>query len=152
MILRHTFINNHFPLHIHSLFIFILPVVTRIQRNQEQLLLENLFSNGNHSAVGRPVMTSSEAVQLKFGIEIMRLISVNEPRQYITTKLRIRQSWNNELLRWSPTDFGGVDNLHVHASHIWVPDIQLYNSMDDSGGLEKYKNALMHINANGTHR
>ena len=30
-------------------------------------------------------------------------------------------------LVWDPEDFGGVNLLHVPSTHIWLPDIVLYN-------------------------
>jgi len=31
---------------------------------------------------------------------------------------------------WAPEEFGGVNMLHVPSSHIWLPDIVLYNNAD----------------------
>ena len=33
-------------------------------------------------------------------------------------------------LVWDPEDFGGVNLLHVPSTHIWLPDIVLYNKYD----------------------
>ena len=37
------------------------------------------------------------------------------------------QWWRDILLQWNPEDFGGVDHVRVPATHIWTPDIVLYN-------------------------
>ena len=42
-------------------------------------------------------------------------------------------------LVWDPEDFGGVNLLHVPSTHIWLPDIVLYNKyghhIDESGDI-----------------
>ena len=37
------------------------------------------------------------------------------------------QEWINPLLTWNASDFGGIDEINVDASKVWVPDIVLYN-------------------------
>ena len=141
--------HHHLYIILHA---FLVTHVATKRRNEEQRLFDALFEK-NHDTDGRPVLHSSSAVRVQFGVEFMQLISVNERHQYITTKLWVRQLWTSEMLRWNPADYGGIDNLHVHASHIWKPDVVLYNNADDTynGGTEKYR-TLINIHANGTHK
>lgn len=37
------------------------------------------------------------------------------------------QVWSDEVLRWDPNKFGGVTQIRLPATHIWTPDIVLYN-------------------------
>lgn len=37
------------------------------------------------------------------------------------------QEWNNPLLTWNASQYGGIDEINVDASQVWVPDIVLYN-------------------------
>lgn len=37
------------------------------------------------------------------------------------------QVWEDVRLRWDPRDYGGVSDLHVPASSIWLPDVVLFN-------------------------
>ncbi|XP_023326790.1 acetylcholine receptor subunit alpha-like [Eurytemora carolleeae] len=48
----------------------------------------------------------------------------------MTTNLWVEQYWYDHKLVWSPEEFGGVDMLHVPSTHIWLPDIVLYNNAD----------------------
>ena len=40
------------------------------------------------------------------------------------------QQWTDELLRWNPRDYGGVDNVRLPPDKIWTPDIILYNKWE----------------------
>jgi len=55
---------------------------------------------------------------------------VNLRKQVMTTNLWIEQYWFDYKLTWNPDEYGGVDILHVPSSHIWLPDIVLYNNAD----------------------
>ena len=37
------------------------------------------------------------------------------------------QYWYDYKLTWEPSEYGGVNMLHVPSDHIWRPDISLYN-------------------------
>ena len=37
------------------------------------------------------------------------------------------QYWYDYKLQWEPSEYGGVNMLHVPSDHIWRPDISLYN-------------------------
>ena len=51
----------------------------------------------------------------------------NLRKQVMTTNLWIEQYWYDYKLRWNPEEYGGVNSLHVPCTHIWLPDIVLYN-------------------------
>ena len=51
----------------------------------------------------------------------------NLRNQIMTTNLWVEQFWYDHKLVWEPEEFGGVDMLHVPSTHIWLPDIVLYN-------------------------
>ena len=38
------------------------------------------------------------------------------------------QEWTDEHLQWKPSDYGGLDNLHVDSDEIWVPEISQFAS------------------------
>lgn len=45
----------------------------------------------------------------------------------MTTNVWLDQEWNDELLRWNPEDFGGIEEIRIPCDKIWLPDIVLYN-------------------------
>uniref|UniRef100_T1J216 Neurotransmitter-gated ion-channel ligand-binding domain-containing protein n=1 Tax=Strigamia maritima TaxID=126957 RepID=T1J216_STRMM len=42
--------------------------------------------------------------------------------------VRLELSWANRDLAWNPRDYGGIENIHVQPSLIWIPYITLLNS------------------------
>ena len=54
----------------------------------------------------------------------------NLRNQIMTTNLWVEQFWFDHKLVWEPEEYGGVDMLHVPSTHIWLPDIVLYNNAD----------------------
>ena len=59
--------------------------------------------------------------------QLTELLLQNLRKQVMTTNLWIEQYWYDYKLRWNPEEYGGVNSLHVPSTHIWLPDIVLYN-------------------------
>ncbi|XP_076173350.1 uncharacterized protein LOC143149665 [Ptiloglossa arizonensis] len=38
--------------------------------------------------------------------------------------------WTDHHLSWTPSDFDGINYIHVKSDEIWVPDLSVYNSGD----------------------
>ncbi|CAD6187526.1 unnamed protein product [Caenorhabditis auriculariae] len=91
-------------------------------------LLENLLSDYNR--VVRPVHNASDALKVKFGANLCRLIDVDEVNQVLTTSLWLEMQWVDRKLMWTPTEWGGVETVHIPSDQIWIPDIVLYNNAD----------------------
>ena len=113
-------------------------------------LFDDLLSSYNKLV--RPVMNVTDAVTVKFKLKLSQLIDVvsvapwkswksqkvncfhpsqNLRKQVMTTNLWIEQYWFDYKLRWNPEEYGGVDSLHVPSTHIWLPDIVLYNKWEN---------------------
>lgn len=45
---------------------------------------------------------------------------------YIVTK----QEWKDEVLNWNPADYGGIEEVNLDSSYVWVPRLLLYNKYD----------------------
>ena len=51
----------------------------------------------------------------------------DEKNQVLTTNVWFDHEWHDELLKWDPEKFGGIDMLRIPCDKIWLPDIVLYN-------------------------
>uniref|UniRef100_A0A1I7T984 Neur_chan_LBD domain-containing protein n=1 Tax=Caenorhabditis tropicalis TaxID=1561998 RepID=A0A1I7T984_9PELO len=91
-------------------------------------LLENLLTDYNKAV--RPVHNASDALKVKFGANLCRLIDVDEVNQVLTTSLWLEMQWYDKKLTWNPSDWGGVEYIHIPSDQIWIPDIVLYNNAD----------------------
>ena len=59
-------------------------------------------------------------------LAVPSLIGVNK-YQSEQTSLYPLQEWTNQLVKWNPADFGGLEQVTIDSSQIWQPDIVLYN-------------------------
>ncbi|XP_072371441.1 neuronal acetylcholine receptor subunit alpha-4-like [Scyliorhinus torazame] len=94
----------------------------------EECLLKTLFTGYNK--LSRPVINSSDAVLVHFGLSIAQLVDVDEKNQMMTTNVWIKQEWQDFKLRWNPSEYMNVTSLRVPSELLWRPDIVLYNNAD----------------------
>ncbi|KAB0399104.1 hypothetical protein E2I00_019478, partial [Balaenoptera physalus] len=66
----------------------------------------------------RPVPNTSDVVIVHFGLSIAQLIDVDEKNQMMTTKVWLKQEWNDYKLRWNPADFGNITSLRFVVTHM----------------------------------
>ncbi|MBV95025.1 Neuronal acetylcholine receptor subunit alpha-2, partial [Eschrichtius robustus] len=112
-------------------WLFLIPAASVQQASPTQAedrLFQHLFRGYNRWA--RPVPNTSDVVIVHFGLSIAQLIDVDEKNQMMTTKVWLKQEWNDYKLHWNPADFGNITSLRVPSEMIWIPDIVLYNNAD----------------------
>ena len=113
-------------------------------------LIKHLLRNTNHLV--RPVIDRTKSVNVRFSLELIQIIELDESLQLLTCKFWGRVSWKNEFMTWNKTEWGNVKFTQLRATQVWTPDIVLYNNAasDFSGGVEKYKSAVT-LFPDGTH-
>ncbi|KAK6731999.1 hypothetical protein RB195_008069 [Necator americanus] len=95
----------------------------------EQRLLYHLLKD--YEKAVRPVRNASHTVTVRLGMTMTNIFDMDERNQVLTINVWLDQEWNDELLRWNPDDFGGIQSLRIPCDLIWLPDIVLYNNADD---------------------
>ena len=95
----------------------------------EKKLTSELFRDYN--AMIRPVKSNQDAVNVTFNMRFYQLIAIQEKEQVIEVAVWVRQSWNDYQLRWNPEDYNGIEAINVRPDMLWVPDIVLYNNVND---------------------
>ncbi|XP_064618674.1 neuronal acetylcholine receptor subunit alpha-10-like isoform X2 [Lineus longissimus] len=113
--------------------------------SDEQKLLQKLMRGYDKSV--RPVYNASTPVVVRLGITLTQIFDVDERNQVLVLNVWLDQEWVDEKLRWNPDDFGGLEVLRVPCAFIWLPDIVLYNSVDDYG--KGYMQALAMVHHSG---
>jgi len=96
---------------------------------QESKLLTYLMDHYDREV--RPVYNASKAVEVRVGITLTQIFDMDEKNQVLTTNVWFDQEWHDELLKWNPQEFGGIEKLQIPCDKLWLPDIVLYNSADD---------------------
>ncbi|XP_031556572.1 neuronal acetylcholine receptor subunit alpha-10-like [Actinia tenebrosa] len=120
------------------------------ETQQHERLYQKVFNTKTNFL---PSKNHGKPLKVKFGFHLINIVEVNAKMQFITVYAWIIQKWNNHLLKWNPKEYNGIDKLSVKAENIWVPDILLYNNLDEQdrvgGGPSTYKTRVV-IDSNGT--
>ncbi|GFN81644.1 acetylcholine receptor subunit alpha-like protein [Plakobranchus ocellatus] len=93
------------------------------------LLHDYLFGNGTYKREVRPVDNDSNSVYVYMTFNLLSLVDVNEKDQTLVTNALLEMTWSDQLLTWSPINFGNVTSILVHQEDIWLPDVQVGNSV-----------------------
>ncbi|XP_038058679.1 neuronal acetylcholine receptor subunit alpha-10-like [Patiria miniata] len=136
---------------IHALFLLLalcstFPNGSDQRMSTQSALLEKLLSEYGPSTV-RPVYNITHTTTVIHRLLITQVIELNEKHQTIQISGWLRQTWDDEFLKWDPADYDGVDNLFVHKSKVWLPDTTLYKNVDKD--FESYKDISVQIRHNG---
>ena len=117
----------------------------------EERLLSHLFSNHNKLVV--PILNRSQPIEVTFGIELNQILKIDDRSQLIHTKVWVRQTWTNHLIKWNASQWDDIDFLMVDPGDVWTPDMVLYDSTDTgvAGGPNIYKTQIA-MYPNGVHR
>lgn len=75
----------------------------------------------------RPVLNATEALSVKFSLQLLRISEFDLKNQVLTTLVWLNHEWKDELLSWDPSDFNGITSISVPNDQIWLPDIALVN-------------------------
>lgn len=95
---------------------------------QEYRLTKYLMSN--YDPAVRPAFNASQPLKVAFDMALYQILDVDEKNQILVTNGWLTQKWMDVHLRWNASDFGGISVIRLPASHIWKPDIVLYNNAD----------------------
>uniref|UniRef100_A0A4W3GWR6 Neuronal acetylcholine receptor subunit beta-2-like n=1 Tax=Callorhinchus milii TaxID=7868 RepID=A0A4W3GWR6_CALMI len=45
----------------------------------------------------------------------------------MTTNVWLTQEWQDYRLIWEPADYENIEKVRLPSTHIWLPDVVLYN-------------------------
>ena len=61
------------------------------------------------------------------------------------------KTWSDYSLRWEPSEYGNISSIRVLSTNIWVPDLLLYNSADNSFSVGGTVNAVIYYDGTVTY-
>ncbi|KAI1723931.1 neurotransmitter-gated ion-channel ligand binding domain-containing protein [Ditylenchus destructor] len=91
-----------------------------------RILYDDLFADYQREI--RPVLNDSEPLTVAVQFWLKQILKVDERDQTLNVYLWLELYWVDELLKWNPEHYGGLDRIHVPASKIWRPDLLVYNN------------------------
>ncbi|KAI6239241.1 Acr-18 [Aphelenchoides fujianensis] len=97
------------------------------QRHMKRLY-DDLFTGYEKDI--RPVLNDSQPLTVTIQFWLKQILKVDERDQTIKTYLWLELYWTDELLKWNPADYGGLDQIHIPTHKIWKPDILIYNNAE----------------------
>ncbi|XP_060560851.1 neuronal acetylcholine receptor subunit beta-3-like, partial [Ruditapes philippinarum] len=113
--------------------------------SSEQRLMTDLLWKYENSV--RPIYNSSKAVAVGLGLTLTQILDLDEKNQVLTTNVWMEVEWKDEKLIWDRRDYDGTDNIRIPCRRLWLPDIVLYNSVDDY--TSGYMSSLAMVYDNG---
>ncbi|CAL1540254.1 unnamed protein product [Lymnaea stagnalis] len=89
-------------------------------------LHSDLFSN--YKRVIPPVYQQNHAVHVRLSLFLLMIHDLDMKNQVLTTSGWLNVNWEDEFLRWNKSDYGGVEEIIVSQSAVWLPDILVENT------------------------
>ncbi|XP_032813844.2 acetylcholine receptor subunit delta isoform X2 [Petromyzon marinus] len=110
-------------------------------QNEEQRLYNDLFKNYNRDV--RPTHDKDVPVDISLGLSLSNLISLKEADETLLTNVWIDQTWTDYRLSWDPEEYGGIVELRVPSTKVWLPEIVLENNIDGQYTMALYCNVIL---------
>uniref|UniRef100_A0AC34QE71 Neurotransmitter-gated ion-channel ligand-binding domain-containing protein n=1 Tax=Panagrolaimus sp. JU765 TaxID=591449 RepID=A0AC34QE71_9BILA len=80
-----------------------------------------------------------DKVQILLGIDLVKIVALNELKQRIVVQVLIYEEWIDKTLSWNPADFDGIQKTWISPDKIWVSDITVLNALDLMNTLESFR-------------
>ncbi|KAI8517064.1 hypothetical protein Bbelb_056450 [Branchiostoma belcheri] len=86
----------------------------------------------------RPVRDYRDGITVYLNVALRQITDLDEKNQVLRTFCWLRVYWKDEYLQWNKTEYGGISSIMFPSREIWIPDIYLYNNVDEQsdGGLQ----------------
>jgi hypothetical protein len=84
----------------------------------------------NYSELIRPVYTYEESLTVKATFNLITIIDFHEGKQILNAKGWLALRWVDRFLLWNESDYGGIAEIYVPQNQIWLPDVQVENSVN----------------------
>ncbi|XP_033102283.1 neuronal acetylcholine receptor subunit beta-3-like [Anneissia japonica] len=120
--------------------VLVMVLVITDAHSNESRLVEDLLDNYPNWKSARPVLNDSDVVVVTFSFVLTEVVNLDEKLQSITVNGWMTESWQDQLMVWNASDYGGIDIIKVPLNSIWIPDITLYNNVDK--GFERTRTDL----------
>ncbi|XP_063294945.1 5-hydroxytryptamine receptor 3A-like [Pelobates fuscus] len=95
----------------------------------------------------RPVKNWKDPTYVSIDVIFRAVLDMDEKLQSLTTLLDFEMTWQNEFLSWDPQNFCGIFRVSIPAELIWIPDINILETVEshsvDGTYLQLYYNGLI---------
>ncbi|GFR96496.1 acetylcholine receptor subunit beta-like 1-like [Elysia marginata] len=109
----------------------------------EQNLNDALFKESNYNPLIRPVINSSESLNVNFSLALSAIIDVDEKNQVMVTNVWLQMYWFDYQLRWNPAEYHGIQGIKINHTFLWKPEIVLFNNADGNFEPSYHPNCVL---------
>ncbi|KRZ78770.1 Acetylcholine receptor subunit beta-type unc-29 [Trichinella papuae] len=108
----------------------------------EDRLMIDLF-RGYNSLVQPIANANSTPLLLRFGLQLILLINLDEKNQIMHTNVWLTLKWYDFQMRWNPVNYGEIRQIRVATDKVWLPDIVLFNNADGNYEVSYHSNVVI---------
>ncbi|CAF1220367.1 unnamed protein product [Rotaria sordida] len=116
---------------IYYVFILFYLLNSTFGGSYQRRLLQDLFAEKQHDKLERASIDNSVAVSVDIGFNLLQIMDFDEKNQVLTTNGILSLIWDDNRMIWEPADYGNITKIVVPSTKIWIPEILLYNSVDE---------------------
>ncbi|XP_001652011.2 acetylcholine receptor subunit alpha-like 1 [Aedes aegypti] len=71
---------------------------------------------------------------LDIGLTIWH-VDIDEEKSILSLYGWVKMTWNDDKLKWNPSDYGNVEQFRYTPENVWKPDVVLYNNARGADNL-----------------
>ncbi|OWF51276.1 Neuronal acetylcholine receptor subunit alpha-3 [Mizuhopecten yessoensis] len=101
--------------------------VTSNTHDNVKALLTNIFTTNSYNKVVRPAADQSKPIILYVDLNLIGITDIDEVQEKMTTTASLFLLWQDDYMKWEPSDYNDTFILYVPQKNIWKPDIALEN-------------------------
>ncbi|XP_060072688.1 acetylcholine receptor subunit alpha-like [Ylistrum balloti] len=92
-------------------------------------LTSTLFSNYTKEIF--PVYNFTETLFVDSSMFLLSILDFDEVSGVLTLSAGMTFDWIDFRLQWTPSEYGGIEYIHVNASRVWKPKAYVITAADD---------------------
>jgi cation transporter family protein len=82
---------------------------------------------------------NKKAVNVTIDVGLREIIELSEKQETIKLKIWVRLNWEDCNLMWNASDFSGISKIGVPYDKIWIPDVTLYEGINEIANMPDMK-------------
>ncbi|KAL4222794.1 hypothetical protein ACF0H5_018834 [Mactra antiquata] len=85
----------------------------------------------NYSRILKPKLNQTVPVQVSIGFHWLTILEFDEIQEKLSIICVTYLFWKDELLTWTPEDYGGLLTVEFESHQVWTPMFVLVNTVQD---------------------
>ncbi|GFR68761.1 acetylcholine receptor subunit alpha, partial [Elysia marginata] len=99
--------------------------------SQKKSLHDTLLSPTNYNPEQRPVLDQADTLTVSVMFALVSIVEINDVLQSFRCNGFLGLFWNDEILRWNSSDYGGETVMAPKITSVFRPRLIMLNTMED---------------------